>query len=146
MNVTNWRGFAPASTFQRSLDTFFSDRYRSLLGMDGDFSPAVNTKEAKESFTLEIAVPGMKKEDFNITLNDGILTVSCQKTKENDGENDGYLTREFSASAFSRSFSLPKDVDDEHVSASYEDGILRINLPRETVAEENEAVRTVLVR
>lgn len=146
MKITNWRGLAPTSVYDRSSDRFFSERYRQLLGMDGDFSPAMNTKEAKDSFTLEFAVPGMKKEDFKISLNDGLLTISSERRFEKEDKNDGYVNREFSYNSFSRSFTLPKDVDDEHISATYEDGILKVKLPREEVPEENTAERTIAVR
>jgi HSP20 family protein len=146
MNITNWRGFAPASIYDRSSDRFFSDRYRSLLGMEGDFNPAVNTRESEKDFTLEFAVPGMKKEDFKVTVNDGLLTISSERRLDNENSNDGYLSREFSYTSFRRSFTLPKDVDDEHISAAYENGILKVVLPRETVPEENTAERTIAVR
>ena len=143
MKITNWRGFAPRTTFGRSTDDFFNDRYRYLLGMDSDFAPAVNTQERKKSYVIEVAAPGLKKEDFEITVIDGRLTVSCEKGTEAEYDSNGYTHREFSTSSFSRSFQLPKDVDDEHISANYENGILEITLPREVVPEDNEAVRRV---
>lgn len=146
MKLTKWRDFAPASTYRRSLDRFFDDRYRSLLEARSDFIPAVNASEAKDSYTVEVAAPGLRKDDFNITVDDGVLTISGESSAENEREDTDYISREFRYTSFSRSFSLPKDVDDEHISAKYVDGILRIRLPRETPAEENEASRTVPVR
>ena len=146
MKLTNWRSFSPQSTYQRATDNFFNDRYRMLLGMDRDFSPAVNTSENKKSYEIEVAVPGFKKNDFNITVNNGLLTISCDRSSNNEKSSDGYTNREFSYSSFSRSFTLPTDVDDEHINARYEDGILYVTLPREVVAEENEAIRTVPIR
>ena len=146
MKVTNWRGLAPSSTYQRSLDGFFNERYRSLLDMDNDFSPPVNTQAAVDSYIIEVAAPGFRKADFDITVKDGLLTISSEHCAENEENNNGYINREFICNSFSRSLSLPKDVDDEHISANYVDGILRINIPRELIAEENEAKRTVPVR
>ncbi len=146
MKITNWKGTAPRSTFNRKLDSFFDDRYRSLLGMSDDFSPAVNTRELKDTYEIQLAVPGHDKDDIKITIDDGRLVISSQKQTRNESDDDGYLHREFYYSTFSRSFSLPKDVDDEHISASCKNGILHVYLPRQVVAEENEAVRQIPIR
>lgn len=143
MKITNWRGTAPRSTFNRKLDTFFDDRYRQMLGMSDDFSPAINTREAGERYELEIAVPGHDKSNMQITVNDGVLTISSKLKTENETDENGYLRREFSYSTFTRSLVLPKDVDDENISATCKNGILHINLPKQVQAEENEAARKI---
>ncbi len=146
MRITNWRGMAPRQTYSRSVDDFFNDRYRSLLGMStDDFSPAFNTKDNQDSYEIEMAVPGHNKDDLQVTVNDGVLTVSTTHQSDTEKGNDGYLHREFSYSSFSRSFGLPKDVDDESISADYSNGILHIHLPRQRQAEENEAVRSIAI-
>lgn len=146
MKLTNWRSFSPTTTYRRSMDDFFNDRYRSLLGMSNDFSPAVNTSEKKESYDIELAAPGLSKDDFNITVNNGILTIASDRSTEKEETDNGYTSREFSYISFSRSFTLPTDVDDEHINAKYRDGILHIHLPREVVEEENEASRVVPIQ
>lgn len=144
MKTTLWKGFGPRH--RRSTEEFFNDRYRHLLGMENDFAPPMNMLEDKAHYMLEVAAPGLKKEDFNITLIDGRLTVNCECGGEAEYSVKGYTHREFSTVPFSRSFQLPKDVDDEHISANYEDGILKIRLPRQAMPDENEAVRRVTIR
>jgi HSP20 family protein len=110
------------------------DFFRPFYGTGGMRTiPAVNVKETDKSFELELAVPGMKKEDFKIELQNDTLTISAEREekKEEKDKEDSYSRREFSYRSFSRSFSLPeKLVDGEHISANYRDGILRLSVPK----------------
>ncbi|GMN07254.1 Hsp20/alpha crystallin family protein [Croceitalea sp. MTPC5] len=92
--------------------------------------PAVNIVERDEDFTLEFAVPGYKKEDFNIELDNDILTVSSEISTEDKSTNDNFTRREFSYSTFKRSFTLPETIDSGKVNAKYEDGLLKLTLPK----------------
>ncbi len=92
--------------------------------------PAVNIVERDEDFTLEFAVPGYKKEDFNIELDNDILTVSSEISTEDKSTNDNFTRREFSYSTFKRSFTLPETIDSGRVNAKYEDGLLKLTLPK----------------
>jgi len=103
------------------------------MGMERPNMPAVNICESENSYDIEVAVPGMKKDDFNLNLDNNTLTISCEKKEEHEERNDKgkYTRREFSYSSFSRSFTLPEnDVDVDHIDAKYEDGVLTINLPK----------------
>jgi HSP20 family protein len=146
MKLTNWKGMAPRSTFDRNLDRFFDDRYRNLLGMSADFSPAINAREHKEDYEIEIAVPGHDKNDIQVFVDDGRLIISSKNQEQHESDEEGYLHREFFYSTFTRSITLPKDVDDEHISATCKNGILHVHLPRQAMAEENEAVRNIPIR
>lgn len=146
MKITNWKGMAPRSTFDRNLDRFFDDRYRNLLGMSTDFSPAVNAKKRKEDYEIEIAVPGHDKNDIQISVDDGRLIISSKNQAQHENDDDGYLHREFYFTTFTRSITLPKDVDDEHISAICKNGILQVRLPRQVKAEKNEAFREIPIR
>lgn len=97
--------------------------------------PATNVKESDLNFSLEIAAPGLKKEDFKINLTDNRLTISVEKKEETEEKTDNYHRREFSFGEFSRSFKLPNTVDVKKIEATYEDGILHIALPKKEVAE-----------
>lgn len=95
--------------------------------------PAVNVKETEDGFALEVAVPGMKKEDFKVELDHDILTIFSEKEdkKEEKDKEGKYTQREFSYQSFKRSFRLPKGVvDREKIQARYENGILYLNLPK----------------
>ena len=103
--------------------------------------PAVNVFVNEEGYTLEVVAPGLVKENFKISFENGLLIVSYQeenKTEENteNAEKGQYLLREFKSRAFSRSFTFPKGViDEEKVAASYQDGILRLTLAKREEAK-----------
>jgi len=101
--------------------------------------PAVNIQETEDNFLVEVAAPGKVKEDFNIELNNDVLTISSEAKKENTEtkkEGKGKFTRrEFSYSTFKRAFSLPETVDSSKINASYENGVLLINLPKKEEAK-----------
>ena len=93
--------------------------------------PAVNVRETEKGYSIDVAAPGMSKEDFDISVEKRVLTISSQKKDEKtEKEQNGYTRREFSYSSFSRSFALPEEVSDEDVKATYKDGVLRIELAK----------------
>ncbi len=98
--------------------------------------PAVNIKEREKDFVIELAVPGLNKEDINIDLDKNILTVSCAKKEEKVEEKVDYAKREFYYNEFSRSFSLPETIDSDNIKAEYTDGILYL-----TIAKKEEVVK-----
>ena len=93
-------------------------------------SPAVNTIETNDAYQLEFNVPGRKKEDFKITVDKDILTVSFEKKEENKEENKQFIKREFIAQSFKRSFTLDEKINADDINAKYEDGILLLSLPK----------------
>jgi HSP20 family protein len=100
----------------------------------GNSFPAVNIRENERDFEVEIAVPGKKKEDFNIEVDNNVLTVSLEYKKEEEVKEDNYTRREFSFNSFKRAFTLPETVNEEKINASYTDGILRFTLPKKEEA------------
>ena len=96
--------------------------------------PAVNIRENERDYQLEIAVPGQKKEDFNIEVDDHVLTVSMESKKEEEVQEDTYTRKEFSYQSFKRAFTLPETVNEEHIQAAYTDGILKFTLPKKEEA------------
>jgi HSP20 family protein len=107
----------------------------------GNSMPAVNIKETSETFQVEMAAPGMEKKDFKIELDGHTLTISSEKQNEQeqkDGEN--YNRREFSYQSFFRTFHLPKEVvDADKIKASYENGLLRLEIPKKEEAKQKPA-------
>lgn len=98
--------------------------------------PAVNIRETKDDFKIEVAAPGMEKKDFDINLENDTLTISSEKEKEEKKEDENYSRREFSYQSFQRAFTLPEHlVDGEKIAARYEDGILKITLPKKEEAK-----------
>lgn len=100
-------------------------------------TPAVNVKETQDGFSLEVAVPGMKKEDFKLELEENVLSISSEKQEETETENqeEKFTLREFSYSSFKRSFTLPESIDNTKISADYTDGVLKIELPKREEAK-----------
>lgn len=96
--------------------------------------PAVNIRESELDFQLELAIPGRKKEDFNIEVDKDVLTVSAEQRAEDTVQVENYTRREFSYSAFKRAFTLPETVNVDAVNATYEDGVLRFVLPKKQEA------------
>lgn len=128
------------------MSRFFNDDWFDMpaRGLDGGSLPAVNVKEEEEQFVVELAAPGMKKEDFKVEVNHDVLTISSERKEEHtEGEEKGgYTRREFSYQSFQRSFTLPKTVDAEHISARYEDGVLHLHVPKREEAKVKPA-RTI---
>jgi HSP20 family protein len=98
--------------------------------------PAVNIKETPEGFEVNVAAPGMKKDDFKVLLEGNMLTISSELSNERD-EKDGdrYTRREFSYQSFQRSFQLPEVVDAEKIEARYENGLLHLSIPKKEEAK-----------
>ncbi|APU69239.1 MAG: Hsp20/alpha crystallin family protein [Bacteroidota bacterium] len=103
----------------------------------GTSIPAVNIKESDDSFRVEVAAPGKAKEDFNIELDNDVLTISSENKNEQEtaSENGRFTRKEFSYSTFKRAFSLPESVDSAKISASYNNGVLEIALPKKEEAK-----------
>ncbi len=122
------------SMFREFLDRDFFDA--SNMGFNDSTMPAVNIKEGKDDFTVEVAAPGMKKDDFKIELDNNILVISSEK-EDRQEEKDGQMTRqEFSYQSFKRTFTLPNTIEEKGIKASYKDGILNIVLPKKEEAKE----------
>jgi HSP20 family protein len=123
-----------ASLIPFGFDDFFqSDNFLNDRWLNKQFKqtlPAVNIKENKKEFNIEFASPGFTKKDFKIDLDQDVLTISAEKEKEKTEENDSFTRKEFSYNSFSRSFTLPKTVNAEKIDAKYNDGILKLSIPK----------------
>jgi HSP20 family protein len=97
--------------------------------------PAVNIKESDNGFNVEVAVPGMSKDDFRINLDNNILCISSEKKLESEKTEESYSRKEFSYQSFSRSFTLPHSADEGNIKAKYDNGILRIEIPKREEAK-----------
>ncbi|MCO6498185.1 MAG: Hsp20/alpha crystallin family protein [Chitinophagaceae bacterium] len=121
-------------------DNFFNRDifgWDSFMSSEGQSMPAVNIKESDDSFTVEMAAPGMKKEDFKIELDGTALSISSEVKDESEEKGENYSRREFSYKSFYRTFHLPKDVvDADKINAKYEDGILRLEIPKREEAKQ----------
>ena len=108
-------------------------------------APAINVKESLTRYTVEVAAPGMRKEDFEVNLNEnGDLHIKMENKQQPENEEHVYLRREFSYAKFEQTLILPDDVNREKISASVADGVLTIQLPK-IVQEEQKIARQITV-
>ena len=101
----------------------------------GTTVPAVNISETEGNYTVEMAAPGMKKSDFNINLDQNVLTISSEQEENKEEKDKNFTKKEFSYQSFERSFSLPETVDQEKISAKYTEGVLKVVLPKKEEAK-----------
>jgi HSP20 family protein len=123
--------------FNEKMPAVFEDLFKPWTELfDGRFFkremnfPAVNIAEYKDHYALTLSAPGLNKADFKIDVDGDVLTISSEK-EENSEEKEGKFTRkEYNYSSFSRSFTLPEGTDKDKLAATYENGVLKINVPR----------------
>jgi HSP20 family protein len=109
-------------------DTFFNDRMVARV-------PAVNISETADHFQLELAAPGLKKQDFKISLDQKVLNISVEQQNESKEEDKRFSKREFSYTSFVRSFTLPDVADHGRIEAAYEDGVLKVDIAKKEEAK-----------
>ena len=147
MTITKWN--RPVRSFPNFMDEFFNvDPFNNVGGRSmASTTPAVNVKETDKAFVLEVAVPGMKKDNINVMVEpNNTLVISSETSASKEEKEEGKYTRkEFTYSAFKRSFALPDNVHAENVNAKYEDGILMLTIPKMQEAQANLS-RTIEVK
>ena len=122
--------YTPAS-FSNLIDRFFNDRLTRGGGSAYSFVPRVDILEEDKAFEVHVAVPGMNKEDFKIDLNDNYLTISGERKLNRERKEDNFYSFESQFGTFSRSFTLPENVDATKISAKYVNGILEVVIPKD---------------
>jgi HSP20 family protein len=100
------------------------------LGMN---VPSANVEETEKEYLVELAAPGLERKDFKVEINNHTLTISSEKNEEKKEKKEGYTRREFSYNAFTRSFTLPENVKENNIDAKYQNGILKISIPKKEV-------------
>lgn len=120
-----------------SVDDFLNDNFFNWpsLASGGSTLPRVNITETGDDFRVEMAAPGMKKEDFNIELDNDNLVIWTQRSNQNKETEQNYTRREFSYQSFRRSFYLPNTVEADKIEAKYENGILMLTIPKKEEAK-----------
>ncbi|MDQ2658563.1 MAG: Hsp20/alpha crystallin family protein [Bacteroidota bacterium] len=131
--------FAP-TTFSHLIDRFFNESNGRSGGSVYSFVPKVDIIEKEKAFEIYLAVPGMQKEDFKIDLKENVLTLSGERKLKKETSEKDYRSLETQYGAFSRSFSLPENIDAEKIEAKYNDGILEVLVPK----DEKKLLKTTI--
>ena len=133
---------------QEWLPSIFNDFFdNDWMFKTNTTAPAVNVIENETDYKIEVAAPGMTKEDFNIHLaDDNQLVITMEKKNESKNDKSKYLRREFSYSKFQQALVLPEDVEKDHISASVNDGVLTIDLPKKTQEEKAKECKTIEIK
>lgn len=108
--------------------------------------PPVNIRENGSHYTVTLAAPGLKKEDFHIDLDGRMLTISSEKEEKKEEKDEKFTRKEYSFTSFSRSFTLPDDAKPEAIDARYENGELKITLPRKEASKKEAATKRIAVK
>lgn len=116
-------------------DDFFNRDFLSDFFNAERSTPAVNVSEEKDKYIIEVAAPGLNKKDFNVNLEDNMLTISSEKEDSDEEKNKNYMRKEFYFSKFSRSFTLPDNVKAEDIKASHKEGVLKVEVPKKQETE-----------
>jgi|TARA_B100000767_G_scaffold51980_1_gene47470 HSP20 family protein len=126
--------------FPSLMNEFFNDDFRMNVINNNHSVPSVNSIENDNSFEIDLAVPGMKKDDFTIQLNDKVLVISSENT--NSVENNSMSLNEFNYSSFQRSFIVPETVELDKIKANYKNGILKVKLPKkkDSITKPNRVI------
>lgn len=126
--------------FPSLMNEFFNDDLRMNVINNNHSVPSVNSIENDNSFEIDLAVPGMKKDDFTIQLNDKVLVISSENT--NSVENNSMSLNEFNYSSFQRSFIVPETVELDKIKANYKNGILKVKLPKkkDSITKSNRVI------
>jgi len=110
---------------------------KEKAGMN-NWSPALDVHDDKEAFTVTLEAPGLKKEDFEISWHDGVLSIAGERKEEKEAKEKNYFRRERFFGRFARSVSLPADVQSDKIAAAYKDGVLTVSLPKAEEAKPKQ--------
>jgi HSP20 family protein len=134
------------SMFDRLFEGDLFDWSNRNFSLTNTTLPSVNIKESNDAFTVEVAAPGFDKSDFKLELNHDLLTISSEKEIKNETkEGEQFTKREFSYQSFTRSFTMPNTADGDKIEAAYDNGILKISIPKKEEAKTKPS-RTIEIQ
>ena len=139
MMMTRFDPFKEFQNLQRSMEMMnrlFNAVEKGAEGPAVDFVPAVNTREADDAYYIEVDLPGVKKEEISIDVNDNVLTISGERKIEEERKDEEFYRVESVYGKFERSFTLPEDVDADKIEAEAKDGVLTVKIPKAQVVEK----------
>ncbi len=141
MNLIKFNPFVPVNErFGNALEHFFNGSISEFIGTDFvNALPRANVIDNEKSFEIEVAAPGLTKEDFEVNVEEGHLVIKAEATSEKEEEGK-YTRREFSYRSFSRSFALSDNIDQQGIVAKYDGGVLKVTLPKLAIKENLKTI------
>jgi HSP20 family protein len=135
MNLVKWNPWREAPTLQNHINRMFDDPFFRISRLAdaeglGMWNPAVDLYEKDDHFVIKAELPGIKKDDIKVDLKDRVLTLSGERSYDNEVKEENYYRRERSYGKFQRAFTLPVDVDSDKIKAEFKDGVLQIEIPK----------------
>ena len=135
MNLVKWSPWREMTTLQNRFNRMFDDPFFRIARLDDDagmgmWNPTVDLYEKDDNFVIKAELPGVDKKDITIDLKDRVLTLSGERSYENEVKEENYYRRERSYGKFQRAFTLPADVDSDKIKAEFKDGVLQVEVPK----------------
>jgi len=134
--VRGYNPFAELEALREQFDKILSAATQESVRKDIAFIPAVNTREGDDAYYIEVDLPGVKKEDINIDVDENTLTISGERKVKQEHKEDNFYKVESVYGKFERSFSLPEDVDTDKIEAEFKNGVLEIKIPKVQKVEQ----------
>jgi HSP20 family protein len=138
MRLVRYNPFNEMTLFKNAFDDFFTDPVSKTSGAktSGAWTPAVDIVSNDDTVDLSVELPGMKKEDITVNIEDRVLTIAGERNVENEENKENYYRRERRYGSFKRAFTLSDDILTDEITAEYTDGILKVSLRKDTVSEK----------
>ena len=147
MSLIKWNEPTKLMGKRNWVENFFAETDDFLKNWNWDMKvdvPAINVKEEKDAFLIDVAAPGMKREDFKVEVDRGVLIISATTEEKKEEKTDTFRRQEFSYRDFRRSFWLPENIMADQIAAQYENGILMLKIPKmENVPEKAKTIKVV---
>jgi HSP20 family protein len=127
--------------FFKPWNEWFNEDWRNMLTV-----PAVNIVEKDDHYDVSVAAPGLKKSDFKIAIDENVLNISAETEEKKEEKDEKYTRKEYNYSSFSRSFTLPDEVNKDKIDATYQDGVLKLTLPKKEEAKKAVISKNIQVK
>jgi len=145
MTLVKWNNANNFSALNNLVENFLGKDATDIIGRNYGSMPSVNIKEDKDAYYLEVTAPGLKKEDFQISLNNNLLSIAAKKVEEKEETEEKYTRKEFNYSSFQRSFTLPHTIESDKIEAKYIDGVLFVSVPKKEEAKQKEPRKIAII-
>ena len=145
MSLIKWNDVNRFPKLPSLLDNFFNSDISDFLGNWEGTVPSVNVSETSDDYRIEMAAPGMVKENLDVKIENELLVITGNQQEQKEDHQNKYHRREFSYQSFQRSFHLPEGIDIERIEATYKEGILSVRLPKKEEIKKRQEVKSISI-